>query len=644
MIPQCIVIDFETKPIAPNRPDYPPAPVGVSIAWPGRAPQYYAWGHASGNNCMGIESAMLPLDYAWRSNLPLLFHHSKFDVAVACEKLGLPEPPWERVHDTMFLAYLEHPHARSLGLKELCEDLLGWPPEEQDALHGWLWAHRAQLEQTYGGTVKKSELGAWIWTAPGDLAAAYANGDTRRTLALFEHLWPRVMADGMEPAYDRERELQPILMENERDGIYVDQPGLERDVELFGTHLATAEQWIRCELAAPDLNIDADADVAKLLYDRGIVPHENWTLTKTGKLSLSKENLKPAMYTGPNGAQIASALGYRNRLTTCLKMFMQPWLAQAQRRNGIISTSWNQVRNAEGFGTRTGRPSTNNPNFLNIAKELTDGRSDGYLHPDFLAVSRLPLCRKYITADPGGVFLHRDVDGQEFRCFAHYEQGALWQAYHDDPTLDPHAWVKQIILEQSGNDLERTRVKNVSFARLYGGGIPSIYRQARCESEAEAKQIAALHDKALPGRKIVVDEIKKLVRQGIPIVTWGGRLYHPESPGPDGRSKDYKLINYVCGQGSAADVTKQFIIDWYKAKRHKSTRFLVTVYDELNINAVQENAVQEMGVLREMMEMPRLSVPLRTTPKHGLTWGAAKTCWLDEKKKIIDPGCAICSS
>jgi DNA polymerase I-like protein with 3'-5' exonuclease and polymerase domains len=639
--PECIVCDFETMPIKDNRPDYPPSPVGVSIAWPGCAPHYYACGHPTNNNCTPRE-ALTALQHAWDSGLPLLFHHSKFDIAVACEKLGLPEPPWERVHDTMFLAYLAEPHARELGLKELCEDLLCWPAEERNELYDWIWAHREQLEATYGGRVLKSDLGAWIFATPGDLAGRYANGDAKRTRALFEHLWPLVMEHGMGAAYDRERELQPILMENERDGIPVDMHNLYRDILDYSVAFTQAEQWIRRELRAPDLNIDADADVAKLLYDRGIVPHDQWTLTKTGKLSLSKENLKPAMFTGPNGAQIASALGYRNRLATCLKMFMEPWYKQGAQRDGIISTSWNQVRNVDGYGTRTGRPSTSKPNFLNIAKELTDGRSDGYVHPDFLGVAKLPLCRKYILPDPGGVFLHRDFDGQELRGFAHFEQGALWQAYWDNPNLDPHGWIGGIILEQGGRELERTRIKNVTFARLYGGGLPAIHRQARCASLDEAREISALHDAALPGRKILVDEIKKFARLGIPIRTWGGRLYLPEPPGPDGRSKDYKLINYLV-QGSAADVTKQALIDWHKARKHRSTRFLVTVYDEINISAQMEHAAAEMAILRECMEVPRLSVPMTTTPKHGATWGASKSCTLPGTK-TIDRSCALCGA
>ena len=56
--------------------------------------------------------------------------------------------------------------------------------------------------------------------------------------------------------------------------------------------------------------------------------------------------------------RVARVLGYRNRLTTCLKMFMLPWDRQADARgDGTIATNWNQTRGEAG-GTRTGRPST----------------------------------------------------------------------------------------------------------------------------------------------------------------------------------------------------------------------------------------------------------------------------------------------
>jgi DNA polymerase I-like protein with 3'-5' exonuclease and polymerase domains len=123
----------------------------------------------------------------------------------------------------------------------------------------------------------------------------------------------------------------------------------------------------------------------------------------------------------------------------------------------------------------------------------------------------------------------------------------------------------------------------------------------------------------------VVEEIERVARCGDPIRTWGGRLYFPERPGADGRSKIYKLINYLV-QGSSADVTKQAIIDWSKA-RNIHDRFLVTVYDEINICAPSgAYADDSMQRLKEVMEAPRFTVPMRTSGKRGVTWGDAVKC------------------
>ena len=129
-------IDFETQAISP-RPHYPPVPVGVAIWEPGRKPEYLAWGHPTENNCT-LAQAKTKLKALWGREL--LFHNAKFDLDVAETHLGLPLPPWERVHDTLYLLFLHNPHALSLSLKPASESLLGMPPEEQDAVKAWLLA------------------------------------------------------------------------------------------------------------------------------------------------------------------------------------------------------------------------------------------------------------------------------------------------------------------------------------------------------------------------------------------------------------------------------------------------------------------------------------------------------------------------
>lgn len=641
MIPrEWACFDFETLPIA-QRPAYPPKPVGVAIRAPWQPTKYFSWGHPTGNNCT-FEEGRAALQRVWESGLPLLCQNAKFDVEVASEWFGAPIPEWDRIHDTMFLAYLADPHARLLGLKELAADWLNWPPEEQDRMAQWVGDNTPALLAAYGWNrtwdkkeqrfknpkrITPKEVGKWIFACPGEIVGPYACGDVDRTDGLFKHFAPLIEEHGMWAAYNRERELMPILLANERDGMRANTAQLRVDVALYQSCFRNAEDWLRAELKATGLNFDADQDVAETLARRGIVKDEDWQTTADGSLSMSKENLLPSMFTGPNGAAIASALGYRNRLKTCLSMFMEPWLAQAEINRDHITTNWNQTRGGEQGGTRTGRPSTDKHNFLNISKDFT-GRTDGYLHPDFLGVLQLPLCRKYILPDEGHTFIHRDFNQQEMRIFAHFEQGELWEEYQRDPNTNPHDVVGTKIKELTGQELESTKVKVLNFQALYGGGAPAAQRKLNC-SLAEAREYKAFHDKALPGRKILNDEIVKIIRLGGAIHTWGGRLYFVEPPRFDkkrGRMQtyEYKLINYLV-QGSAAEITKQAIIEWYRAKQ-PGCRFLVTVYDEINISGETGHKDEHMTLLREVMDADRITVPMRSSGKEGPSWGELTKC------------------
>ena len=111
---QPVTIDFETEAIEP-RTDYPPKPVGVAIKYPGQPARYFAFGHTTLNNAKP-EEARHELAHAWAYPGGLLFHNAKFDVDVAETHMGMPRLPWTSYHDTMFLLFLENPHAPSFGL------------------------------------------------------------------------------------------------------------------------------------------------------------------------------------------------------------------------------------------------------------------------------------------------------------------------------------------------------------------------------------------------------------------------------------------------------------------------------------------------------------------------------------------------
>src|SRR5690606_33427032 len=114
MIP-CWTLDFETHPIGPRPQHYPPEPVGLAWRDPDGRSGYWAWGHPSGNNC-SRDHAHETLFRAWNSGLPIVFHNAKFDMGICYERLHLPVLPWDRVHDTMFLAFLLDPYEKTLAL------------------------------------------------------------------------------------------------------------------------------------------------------------------------------------------------------------------------------------------------------------------------------------------------------------------------------------------------------------------------------------------------------------------------------------------------------------------------------------------------------------------------------------------------
>ncbi|HEX2239264.1 MAG TPA: DNA polymerase [Gammaproteobacteria bacterium] len=629
-----VVVDFETDKIEP-RPKYPPEPAGVALCTRDQTLRhYFAWNHRvpaslgpSYNNCTKDEGRAALLKVWEDPSVDLLFHNAPFDISVAVEKLDLPMLPWHRVHDTQLLLFLYDPHAKELSLKPAAEKLLGWAPEERDEVHEWIYANRKVLIAEYGGNITRAKKGdnspsAWIAYAPATLVGRYAVGDVERTLALFRFLYPLIVGAGMYDAYERERRVMPILLENERVGLRADVLRLSQDIPVYRGALHQVESAMRHYLDAPELNFDNDKDVAAAFEATGAVKEDMWVKTaKSEQLSISKDNLPPEAFVDP---LLASAFGYRNRLVTSLKMFMEPWLEKAVPNGSYIHTKWNQVRNPRG-GTRTGRPSMTDPNLLNVSKTWDD-RTDGYVHPTLLNLPELPLTREYILPDGDEVWVHRDFDGQELRIFAHFECGELMQMYLQDPMLDPHGWVKQRIIDLVQRDLERTQVKTLNFQSMYGGGIQAIQTKLRCSAK-EAKEFKAFHDQALPGRKILSEEIQRIVRRGDPIRTWGGRQYYVEPPSYSEKHRrrmtwEYKLINYLI-QGSAADVTKEAIARWHEqGGPSNGSRFLLTVYDEINLSAPRNRAKESMAFLRSIMDGMELDVPMRSSGKIGERWGA----------------------
>lgn len=634
--PKPVVIDFETFGIE-GRPKYPPMPVGVSIKYPGKKAKYWAWGHPEGNNCCWSEAAA-ELAKAWDHKDGLLFHNGKFDVDVADVHFGLAVPSWERIHDTLFLLFLDDPHQIELGLKPAAARLLNMPAEERDAVGDWLIEH----QPVPGVKISKSKssehyFGRYIAYAPGDLVGTYANGDVDRTEAIFNLLWKKTVERGMLAAYDRERRLMPILLEMERQGLPVDLKRLRNDVAMYNEWRAKIDAWIIKTLkASPDINLDSGQQLVDAMVEAGKADPDLLPKTPTGKFQTNKE----ALLQGVTDKVLLAVLKYRTQLNTCLNTFMQPWLATAEASGGLIFTTWNQTKSPSGdhnVGTRTGRLSST-PNFQNIPKEFQpifhhEAPDKKLPKCPFKDLPPLPKVRSYITPFPGHVLIDRDYSQQEPRILAHFDGGALMDKYLEDPWIDFHDYAKAE-LEKMGKFYDRKPVKNTNLGLIYGMGVGKLAERngMTVEEAAELKQaILQLY----PGLKQMYQDMKLRAKSGQPIRTWGGREYYCEEPKIiNGRIQefDYKLVNVLI-QGSAADCTKEALIRYHAAK-HPSARIVLIVHDQITVSVPKKIMKTEMEVLRQAMEGVEFDVPILSEGSISSTnWAELQD--YDKKGKIL---------
>ena len=595
-------IDFETKGIE-QRPKYPPVPVGVALQIDG-INEYLAWGHPENNNIKKGEAKRI-LKQKYKTITPV-FHNSEFDIDVGSTHLGLPMP--KEFHDTLFLAYLYDPRSPTLSLKPLADMHLNLPAEEQDELKEWILNNIVGAHDSK--TSKKNPHMYWgglMHLAPVEIVGRYAKGDILRTEGLYNFYMPYILEHGMLEAYNREKQVMPIFMDMSKKGIRVNKRKLVKDRVQFMNDIQGYEKKIIRRLKAPkDMKISSSVQLADAMDKAGVITH--WFKTAKGNRSTARDNLE----LGCSDNKLLDLLQMHSKLSKYVSTFINNWITP----DGRIYPNFNQVRTPDEhgkvFGTRSGRPSSNNPNFLNVPRNVKD--------------SRLPNLRDYILPDVGHSFNLRDYSQQEFRLLGHFEQGALFKAYNEIPTTDAHKLLQLLIYEIMHVHFERYPAKTVNFGKIYGMGKAVIAKKIKGSMD-EASALIKAHAKAFPDVIKLDKAIKKHGKAGLPIYTWGGREYYVEEDSIiNGRRRtwEYKLLNYLI-QGSAADVTKEAMIRVNKVLKGTGARIVLQVYDELVVSVPKGKEKEVMILTRDAMESIKLDVPLLSDGKIGKTsWGNAK--------------------
>jgi len=394
----------------------------------------------------------------------------------------------------------------------------------------------------------------------------------------------------------------------------MDRPRLREYIDRYESAVLELESRIRASLG--DVDKFTGPSLAAALHKAGALTEVVYT--PTGKMSTKRSVLEETISDPTLRAEII----YRNVLSKSLSDFMRKWDFFSQA-DGRVHPNWNQVRSrsSEGSeldkGARTGRLSSDNPNFQNVPTEYLD-----LIIPSGLPDP--PILRKLILPEEGHLWLKRDFSSQEVRILAHFEDGVLLQAYTENPSLDPHEMTRQLIEAATGLRFLRKHVKITGFQIVYGGGPSAVSLNVGC-SYKEAEELIRGYMAAMPGVRGLQAMTKTRGYQGLAVCTWGGRLYYTEPPSFSKKFNrkmtfEYKLLNYLI-QGSAADQTKECIIDW-DALRWTDDIFMATVHDEICISAPEIHWQDSMDVLRHSMDMERedFDCPMRSEGFVGPNW------------------------
>ena len=260
---------------------------------------------------------------------------------------------------------------------------------------------------------------------------------------------------------------------------------------------------------------------------------------------------------------------------------------------------------------RTGRISSTEPNLQNIPIRTELG-------------SRL---RGYFVAAPGETLVDADYSQIELRILAHITgDEAMQQAFLSGADIHRATAAKIYHIPESDVTHElRTSAKAINFGIMYGKGAYSLSKDIGV-SVKEAEAFLQTYLATFPNIDGYMEKTIADARQcGYVSTLFGRRRALPElaSSNFNVRSSGERMARNTPIQGTAADVIKLAMVRVWKRLRNEKmeSRLILTVHDELIVEAPQAEAEKAAQILREEMEgCVHYAVPLSTDVHTGKNW------------------------
>ena len=475
-----------------------------------------------------------------------VMHNAKFDASFLYEADGgvMPEP----IYDTMITDQVLHHRGYARSLKVITKEYLNIELDKEEQTSNW-------------GTERLSEA-----------QLQYAAQDAAVLLPIRRILDEKADKLQITEVVKLENRLVPAICWMERAGVNLDKGLWDKLVKTAGEkalrlkdalNLSVAEHTMSgLDLfgnAIVSVNWDSPAQVKKLLGDLGV------QIENTRHATLEVNRGKHPV--------IALLLDYREAAKK-VSTYGTDWNDHVNKVSNRIHPNWVQI------GSATGRTSCKNPNLQNIPRETA--------------------YRNCFRAASGSVLIKADYEQIELRIAAEMAADVrMKKAFHEGRDL--HSVTASYLLgkpeTEAVTDSQRQMAKAVNFGLIFGMGARGLSSYAqnnfRVEmDEASAATVRRRYFEAYSGIKNWHElQSKKLETRTI---LGRHRILEGE--------RDYTNRLNSPIQGSAADGLKLALIKLWETRHMVEAYPVLTVHDEIVIEAPKEQAQKATDWLKWCME------------------------------------------
>ena len=344
-------------------------------------------------------------------------------------------------------------------------------------------------------------------------------------------------------------------------------------------------------------NINSPQQLGKVLFETLGLPAQR--KTKSG-FSTDAEVLETLAELHP---AVSRVLDFRQ--VTKLQSTYVDALLRKTDPGGRIHTTFEQT------GTSTGRISSAEPNLQNIPIRTQMGRD----------------IRKAFVAAPGHVLVDGDYSQIELRVLAHISgDEAMCDAFLKGQDIHTRtaAEIHGIPLEKVTREM-RSDAKAVNFGIVYGISDFGLSRSIGTTRRRAAEFIARYLERYPGVRRYMEESVRLGQERGYTATLLGRRrsLEELKSGNAVTRGFGVRIAMNTPIQGTSADIIKAAMVRADEALRSGgyAARLILTVHDELIIEAPEAEAEGAAQLLKESMEgVIRLRVPLLCEVRIGKNW------------------------